>query len=135
MSENETGQDTQDTAAALADEIFGEWKKYGRDWKVTLQHLGDESSKATSRYQMALRLQAVFAASGGQLPLIPGAVAETGPKKPRSARRMMMHSNEDGTRFECRVCDASAPIPEGETDGRVLRGIPCPKCNAAEEAT
>lgn len=130
MSEQETDRGPLDVAAAEADEVMGEWKKYGRDWESTVRHLGEEATKAQGRWQLALRMQAAFTAEGGQLTLIPDALLKT--PKQRAKRRWLMHEDTDGT-FRCAKCSHATSRPEGLTDAARKRGIPCPKCNATPE--
>ena len=133
---NETERDPLDVAAGLAEEIFGEWKKYARDWTTLLDALAKEAANAQSRLEMARRLQAAL---GGQLPLIPGAVTVPEPRKPRAKSRRLMHSQRVGdvVKFVCPKCEYEVLDPGDLTTSQFKRGIPCPKCNepAADAAT
>ena len=47
-------RDHQDVAAAdLAEQVFGEWKKYDRDWSATVQALGNEAAEAQRSFATA----------------------------------------------------------------------------------
>lgn len=127
MTEQE--RDPLDLAADEAADVMGEREKMPwSDFIEMLQHRAETSAR---RLGIAQRLQAAFAAEGGQLPLIPDAVPE--PKRPRAPRRILMHAGELAGSFECPKCHETAPIPEDISDVARKRGIPCPKCNAETE--
>lgn len=119
MSENESGRNPLDVAAGMADEIFGEWKNYSRDWDSLLAAMQKAAEDSKRRYQMAQRLQAAFAA---------GAVLASEPRKPRAKRRVMMRDNGKGS-FVCPKCDAASDISPVFTAAGRKHGIPCPTCN------
>lgn len=129
MSETEVMRDPLEVAADEAADVMGEREKM--NWTDFIEMLTQRAEKAARRLSIAQRLQAAFAADGGQLPLIPGAVAE--PKKPRAKRRVMMHVPDEGGVFACPKCNTRLLIADGTSDVALRRGIPCPTCNEATE--
>lgn len=125
----ETKRDPRDVAADDVFELLAERKASGVTWEQLIESLAEKATAAQRRYLLAQRQQAVFAAEGGQLPLIPGAVAAPEPRKPRAKRRVLMHEADCGGLFECQKCNLTAPIPDGMTDSARKRGVPCPRCN------
>lgn len=124
MSDSEPGRDPLDVAADEAAEIMALRGK--ASWADLVGSLRYAAEKAQQRYQMAMRLEAAFAADGGQLPLFPEAVPVL--RKPRAKGRRMMH--DDGGVFRCPKCKESAEIPKVISADARKRGVPCPKCNA-----
>ena len=128
---NEETRDPQDVAASEAEAILIDWKANDRSWTKTIEGLKADADNSARRYEMALRLQVVFAADGGQLPLIPDAVSE--PLKPRAKGRRMMHTEGVGDElFRCPKCQDTAPVPPGMTESARKRGVPCPRCNEVQ---
>lgn len=127
-------RDPLDTAADEAAEILSSRKATGASWPALIDELRKAAEAANRRLGLSQRLQAAFAADGGQLPLIADAVLET--KRPRAKRRQLMHeiTTTQGAQFRCPKCTSLAPIPEGISDAARKRGIPCPKCNATQKA-
>jgi hypothetical protein len=128
VSENEA-IDSDEAAAKRIATVMVSWNESGKSWREFVEGLRVAAEAATETYQIAV----ACVPPGGQLPLIPGAVAAPEPKKPRKERRVIMHDNGKGS-FVCAKCVASEDIPAVATDAARKRGVPCPKCNAAAEA-
>lgn len=129
MSETELNRDPLDVAADEAAEIMAMRGK--ASWANLVGVLQAQAETAQRRFLLAQRLQAAFAAEGGQLPLIPDVVAAPEPTKPRAKRRQLMHEGQDAT-FVCQKCSKTLAIPNDTTDSARKRGVPCPKCNVTE---
>lgn len=122
------GRDPLNEAAEEAATLFAEKQaSSAMDWNQFVKALGYSAEKAQRRYLLAQRLQAAFAADGGQLPLIPDARLQE-PKQSRAKRRVLMHETADGD-FACPKCFGASPIPADMTEAARKRGIPCPRCN------
>jgi hypothetical protein len=120
------GRDPLDVAADEAAEIMTDRLNLSMGWSEYVAALGKAAEKSHRKHLLAQRLQAAFAADGGQLPLIPDARLQE-PKHPRAKRRVLMH--KDGKCFICLKCHETAPVPDEMTEAARKRGIPCPRCN------
>jgi len=109
--------------------VFEEWKASGMTLPEFVSCKAADANERQERHVMAIRLQAFM--EDGQQPLIPGAVPEPKPRKPR---RVMMHVEQvdGGECFQCSKCGTATELLGAMTEAARKRGIPCPKCNAKQ---
>lgn len=145
MSETEVVRDPLDVIADEAADVIGEREKM--PWTDFIEMLQQRAAHAARRLEIAQRLQAAFAAEGGQLSLFPGVVAGVvaEPPKPRAKRRVLCHvidagdtggceGHEADVRFKCQKCGHETDWIRMPTASAAKRGIPCPNCNGPEAA-